>query len=63
MWTVRQLFGLLVAGLSLLAFGAVLSNKREANEQGMYPIALALKGIGLGLITWALWRHVRANLI
>lgn len=62
-WTVRQLLGVFVAGLSLLFFGMHLGNQRAANERGMYPIAMALKGAGLALLSWALWRHVRANMM
>lgn len=61
-WTIRQLLGLLVAGLALLGFGTLLGNKREAQEQGMLPFALLLKAAGIGLLSWALYRHVRGNL-
>jgi hypothetical protein len=61
-WTVRQLLGILVAGLSLLGFGTLLGNQRRVNEQGLFPVALALKAAGVALLTYGLWRHVRANL-
>jgi hypothetical protein len=60
--TARQLLGLLLAGLSLLGFGTLLGNQRRAQEQGMLPIALALKIVGVALLTWTLWRHVKGNL-
>lgn len=62
-WTVRQLLGVFLAGLALLGFGVHLGQQRAANERGMYPIAMALKGAGLALLSWALWRHVRANML
>lgn len=63
MLTVRQLLGLLVAGLSLLGFGTLIGNKRSAREQGMLPIAIGLKIAGVALLSWALYRHVRGNLM
>lgn len=59
--TPRMLLAMLVSGLLLLALGQGVSNKREARESGMEPLALILKAAGLGLLAWTLYRFMQQN--
>lgn len=56
--TPRMLLAMLVSGLLLLAIGQGMSNKREARESGMEPIALLVKGAGLVLLASTLYRFI-----
>jgi len=57
----RSFLALLAGGFVLLALGGGVAGNRDARRSGFEPFALALKGAGLALLTYAIYRLVKAN--
>ncbi len=53
---------MLAGGFVLLALGGGVAGNRDARRSGFEPFALALKGAGLALLTYAIYRLVKGNL-
>jgi uncharacterized membrane protein YidH (DUF202 family) len=58
----RTFLAMLAGGFVLLALGGGIGGNRDAQQSGMEPLALLFKGSGLALLTYAIWRLVKANL-
>ncbi len=58
----RTFLAMLAAGFALLALGGGVGQSRDAARSGLGPLGLALKGAGLALLTYALYRLVKGNL-
>ena len=56
----RSFLALIVGGLIMLALGRGLSQEKDTRRAGMAPLGLAIQGIGLALITYAIVRLVKA---
>ena len=50
---------MLAGGLVLLALGRGMTQSQDAHEAGTSPFGLVLQGLGLALMTSALWRLVK----
>jgi hypothetical protein len=51
----------LFAGLSLLGLGTVIGNQRANREAGLDPLSLLLKGAGLCVLTFTLYRFIKTH--
>ena len=57
----RSFLALLAGGFVLLALGGGLGQNRDASRAGFGPVGIVLKGGGLALLSYALYRLVKAN--
>jgi hypothetical protein len=60
--TLRFLFGMLVVGLSFLGLGTFLGNRNDVRDAGLSPVSLLLKGAGLAILSFTLYRYVHQRL-
>lgn len=51
----------LFAGLALLGLGTAIGNQRANREAGLDPLALLLKGAGLAILTFTLYRFIKTH--
>lgn len=57
----RPFLALLAVGMTLLALGGAVGGSRDAKRSGMGPLGLALRGAGLAVLTYAIYRLVKGN--
>lgn len=57
----RPFLALLAAGFVLLALGRAFGGDRGSREAGLSPLGLGLKGAGLALMSYALYRMVKGH--
>ena len=50
----------LAAGFALMALGSGMSRERDASRSGVGLLGRAVQGLGLALLSWVVWRLVKA---
>ncbi len=50
----------LAAGFALMALGAGMSRERDASRSGVGLLGRAVQGLGLALLSWVVWRLLKA---